>query len=114
MILNRDYGAFGVKRSVFTFDHDLIGKFERTVDRKQDFERSAVLDDGILNKNATVSVGVAIAISISIAIAIRIPIAHPAAEPNGNPHRRGPREKSGQAAYEVLAESRNSRLNGHL
>lgn len=107
MILNRDYGAFGVKRFVLTFDHDLIGKFQRTVDHKQDFERRAELDNRILNKDAAIFVGVVIAISI------RIPITHPAAESNGNPHWRGPGKKPGQAAYKVLAESRSSRLIGH-
>ena len=102
MILNRDYGGFGVERAVLAFDQDAIGKFQRTIDRKQGFARRAEFDDGVLDEDAVVWVGGLVRAGIAIA----------AAELDGNPHGRGFGKEPGQAAYNVLFESVRSCL-GH-
>jgi len=56
VILNRDHGGFGAKRAVVAFDQDAIGKFQRTVDDKQNFVRSAELDYRLLKKTVVVFV----------------------------------------------------------
>ena len=93
MILNRDDGGFGAKRAVVRFDEDAVGKFQRTVDHKQNFARRAELDDGVLKKNAFVFVGAGTAVAIAVAMG--------AAEFDGNPHRRGIGKEPGQAADDV-------------
>ncbi len=104
MILNRDDGGFGVQRAVVRFDEDAIGKFQRTVDHKQNFARRAELDDGVLKKNAFVLVGAGAAIAFGVAMG--------AAELDGNPHRRGFGKEPSQAANDVRFTSVSSCLVG--
>ena len=110
MILNRDYGGFGVQGAVFAFDDDAIGKFQGTIDRKKDFARRTEFDDGVLEKDAMVLVGAG---AISVGVVIDIDIARSAAEFDGDPHRSGFGKELGQAAYDVLFECVNRCLVGH-
>ena len=103
MILNRDYGCFGLQRAVFAIEHDAIGKFQGVVDGKQDFVGRAELDDGVLNIRA-----VACECAGSV-----ISAAAGAAELDGNPHGGGFGKEAGQAAYDVLFESVSGGLAGH-
>ena len=88
-----------MQRAVFAFDQDAVGKFQRTVDHKQNFVRRAELDDGVLKEDGFVFVGAPIAVAVAIAVAIAI--ARVAAEFDGDPYRRGSGKETGQAAYNV-------------
>jgi len=101
VILNRDYGGLGVERAVFALEQNMIGKFQRTVDREQDFAGRSELDDGILNESAADAMGIGVAVPID------------AAELDGNPHRAGFGKEPGQAAYYVLFERMSDCLVGH-
>jgi len=48
MILNGDDGGLGAKRTVTAFEKKMIGKFERLRYDKENFLRSAKLDDRFL------------------------------------------------------------------
>src|ERR1017187_10743356 len=103
MILNRDHRRLGMKRTVAAFDQDIIAKFQRMIDGKQDFLRRAVLDHGLLQQNAVAFVSGPTAISVAMN----------AAELDGNPHRAGLGKEFGQAADNVRFESASSCLVRH-
>jgi hypothetical protein len=122
VILNRDDIGFGAQESVGTFDEDAVGELEWMVDDKQNLVRRAELDDGVLKKDLLDwgRDGVRLLIAMAGAVvAVRVMAAAVAgfvlgaAEFNRNPHWRGVRKESRQAADDIRFWSARRCLVGH-
>jgi hypothetical protein len=117
VILNRDDIGLGAQKAVVTFNEDAVGKFERAINRKQDFARRAKLNDGVLKKDVLglvrgrVAWAVAVA-AVTVSIAV-VAWAKGAAEFDRDTHGRGVGKESRQAIDDVLFWSASRCLIGH-
>jgi hypothetical protein len=120
MILNCDYGGFGVERAIVAFDQDMVREFQRAVDYEQDFAWRSELDDSLLQKSVllvavmvvvvvgTYCVGADVAVAVVIILIVAITVDRGPAELDRNPNRSGFGEESSQSAYDFLFESTSS------
>ena len=95
-----------MQRAVIAFEQNVVGKFQRNVDREQDLPGCAEFDDRVLEKWV-------LAFARAGAVSVAGWGAMGTADFDGNSHRRGFWKEPGQTADEFGFERARACLAGH-